>query len=247
MGTPNRHSFIPQTCPNKKKFASFTSRTSNISNPPHSERAFNQNRMPKPAYFESNPFGMRQEEDRNVNDVEFENEEIKNEEIDIEEIEHLKLEKERERKQNDRKKKKEEREELIRRNAAKRIEEMKNEKIKERKDEEIKNKLRERIHPEIIQKAHPVKNNPVRLIKAFYPKTRISSNANKKDILKAFKRAICHFHPDKTINKDFEQQIRNEEIFKLLCMEKDKFQNKEHHNFYNPAYHKKQKKGGWFS
>merc|ERR1712130_370513 len=207
--TPNRHSFIPQTCPNKKKFASFTSRTSNISNPPHSERAFNQNRMQKPAYFESNPFGMRQEEDRNENDEEFENEEI-----EIVELQN---------------------------------EEMKNEKIKERKDEEIKNKLRERIHPEIIQKAHPVKNNPVRLIKAFYPKTRISSNANKKDILKAFKRAICHFHPDKTINKDFEQQIRNEEIFKLLSTEKDKFQNKEHHNFYNPAYHKKQKKGGWFS
>ena len=79
---------------------------------------------------------------------------------------------------------------------------MKDEKIKERKGEELKNKLRDRIHPEIIHKAHPVKNNSIRLIKLFYPKTRISSKPNRKDLLKAFKRALANFHPDKTLNKD---------------------------------------------
>merc|ERR1712227_1161358 len=72
---PNRHRFIPQTCPNKQ----YKSRKNNVSNPPHSERVFDQNRMQKPAYFE----------DLNVNNVE---------------IKNLKLEKERKRKQNDRKK-----------------------------------------------------------------------------------------------------------------------------------------------
>merc|ERR1712087_917242 len=141
-----------------------------------------------------------------------------------------------------RKKKNEEKEHIIRQNAAKRIEELKNDKIKERKEGQIKDQLRDRIHPQIIQKAHPVKNNPIALIKCFYPKTRINANAEKKEIMKAFKRALANFHPDRTINKSLEDQIWAEEIFKLLSTEKDKFENagtqqRQSFNSYQPRHH----------
>merc|ERR1712087_976278 len=136
-----------------------------------------------------------------------------------------------------RKKKNEEKEHIIRQNAAKRIEELKNDKIKERKEGQIKDELRERIHPQIIEKAHPVKNNPIALIKCFYPKTSINANAKKKEILKAFKRALANFHPDRTINKSLEEQIRAEEIFKLLSTEKEEVEKNQYQKTNNNNYH----------
>merc|ERR1712154_530406 len=114
----------------------------------------------------------------------------------------------------------------------------------------IRDELRDKIHPEIIAQAHPVKNNPISLVKLFYPKTRMTGNTTK-DILKAFKRALANFHPDKTINKSLYDQIRAEEIFKLLSTAKEKVEKnqyqKTNNNYHHTSYHNhRQKRHGWF-
>eukprot|EP01084_Bolivina_argentea_P099616 179043_1 len=135
--------------------------------------------------------------------------------------------------ESDKKRKKEERDKLIRRNTADRLEELKQEQIHHRNEEKQKYILREEIHPQIFAMAKQYRHNrnPIELIKLFYPKVRLKANATTKDICKAFKRTLANFHPDRTINKPLRQQIRAEEIFKLLSTEKERFEKRS-----NPRY-----------
>merc|ERR1712129_532466 len=84
--------------------------------------------------------------------------------------------------------------------------------------------LRDRIHPQILRRAQSVRSRPVSLIKLFHPKSRVSYAAKRKEVLKAFKRALAMFHPDRTVNQSLEEQITAEEIFKLLSMEKERYE-----------------------
>jgi len=122
---------------------------------------------------------------------------------------------------------------------AQRLEQLRQEQRKQKDEEQRRNELRDRIHPEIIRQAHPFKNNPIILIKKFCPKVRLSANASFKDIVKGFKRALAQYHPDRTVNETLEQQIRAEEIFKLLSTEKEKFekQNETRNNHNNQHHH----------
>ena len=115
-------------------------------------------------------------------------------------------------------------EEMVRERTARRLEELRNDKLKEQNEDEMRHRIRERIHPLILRRAHSVRNNAVSLITAFYPKSRLRQSAAPKDVLKAFKRALAHFHPDRTVNQSLADQVEAEEVFKLLSREKDQFQ-----------------------
>jgi len=117
-------------------------------------------------------------------------------------------------------------EEMVRERTARRLEELRSDKLKEQNEDEMRHRIRERVHPLIVRRAHSVRNNAVSLITLFYPKSRLKSSATPKDVLKAFKRALANFHPDRTVNKSVEQQVEAEEIFKLLSAEKEQFQKK---------------------
>jgi len=117
-----------------------------------------------------------------------------------------------------------EQQKIIKQRSEKRIEKMKKDKLKQQNENRIRDELRNKIHPQIIAQVESVKNDPISLIKMFYPKTGINHNSNTKDILKAFTRSMANFHPDRTINKSIAVQIRAEEIFKLLSTAKEQLQ-----------------------
>merc|ERR1719222_184103 len=112
---------------------------------------------------------------------------------------------------------------MVRERTARRLEELRNDKLKEQNEYEKRHQIRERVHPLIVRRAHSVRNNAVSLITLFYPKSRLKQNASSKDVLKAFKRALANFHPDRTVHQSLEEQVEAEEIFKLLSAEKEQF------------------------
>jgi len=116
---------------------------------------------------------------------------------------------------------------MVRERTARRLEELRNDKLKEQNEDEKRHQIRERVHPLIVRRAHSVRNNAVSLITLFYPKSRLKQSASSKDVLKAFKRALANFHPDRTVHKSLEEQVEAEEIFKLLSAEKEQFQQRQ--------------------
>merc|ERR1711933_305932 len=120
--------------------------------------------------------------------------------------------------------KKMEQQKIIKQRSEQRIEKMKKDKLKQQNENRIRDELRNKIHPQIMAQVESVKNDPISLIKMFYPKTGINHNSSTKDILKAFTRSMANFHPDRTINKSIAVQIRAEEIFKLLSTAKEQLQ-----------------------
>jgi len=284
----NQSSFIPQTCPNRRKHSpkrhNIESQVQSQSQSETSVSSSDQSQQRMQAHEEINIDDIENGVDSSdiQSDVPISspspsvtpnNDDIKmNNDNENKAPNHAKqqmLDEQTKQKQKEKQKRKqqqrEENEEIIRQKTAKRIEEMKNDKIKEREESAIKEALRDQIHPRIILRAHPVKNNPISLIKCFYPKSRINADATKKDVLKAFKRALANFHPDRTMNKCLEDQITAEEIFKLLSTEKDKFESQPEyrsrsHSYghaqnantnYNPQqqqtyYNNRRRQHGWF-
>lgn len=141
-------------------------------------------------------------------------------------------------------------EEQVRARTKQRLEELQENKRSEQQAEQERNALRDRIHPEILRRAQPVRSRPVSLIRLFHPKTRVSYTAKRKEVLKAFKRALANFHPDRTVNQSLEQQITAEEIFKLLSTEKEKYENAKGKAagamHYNPRHGAPRRRQGWF-
>eukprot|EP01084_Bolivina_argentea_P183916 317305_1 len=105
-----------------------------------------------------------------------------------------------------------------------RIQQLKQQKLKEQKEQQLKEELREEITEKIINMTRNARSDPIRLIKLCCPtleiKHDISSNS---EIQKAFKTALKHCHPDKAANKSLKEKVKSEEIFKLLCAEKEKY------------------------
>eukprot|EP01083_Nonionella_stella_P129111 391518_1 len=264
----SRHSCIPQTCPNPRKYRSRKHDEPSAQPPSECQSQPQMNEMnsnPFPNHETPPPMNSDQIDSHttynpcyintNINTQNVQNSDANYDAFNDSKEEENRRDLEEKRRKKEEKKKAQD--ELVAKRAEKRIEDMKNDKINEANMGRRKDELRDKIHPFIIQKAHVFKNNPIELIKLFYPKTRITHNASTKDILKAFKRALAHFHPDRTINKTLEEQIEAEEVFKLLSQEKEVYEKKQnepsvgngnHYNRYNGGYnkHRKQKRHGWF-
>jgi len=127
---------------------------------------------------------------------------------------------------NNSKLKKEMQERLIFERSKQRVQDFKQKELNEKLEEELKQKTREKIQPIILSKVAKYQNDndPIHLLLSFYPKLNLNPYPSKpKDIANAFKRTLAYYHPDKNVHQSLEKKIENEEIFKVISLQKEKW------------------------
>ena len=70
------------------------------------------------------------------------------------------------------------------------------------------------IAPKIARRAQG--KDAVGLLREFYPECTVTRSSSAKELRRDMRKALASFHPDRSRSKSLEEQIKAEEIFKVL-------------------------------
>lgn len=106
--------------------------------------------------------------------------------------------------------------------ANERLRQLKQKEKEEKRSARRKDIAKEKVSNEMKEMKRRFKYDPLGLLRYLHPESRLSLRPSKKEKLKAYRKALKQYHPDRSQKLGLEQRVRSEETFKLLNDFKDR-------------------------